>query len=75
MTSDGVTSDGGSELDLEGLQDSLLAPPCDPVTDITSVPTPDRVLVFTTVRLLGLLALCKNGAVDGTFSVSNIIFR
>ena len=28
---------------------------------------PERVLVFTTERLLGLLALCKRGSVDGTF--------
>ena len=27
----------------------------------------ERVLVFTTERLLGLLALCKRGSVDGTF--------
>ena len=31
---------------------------------------PKRVLVFTTVMLLGLLAVCKYGSVDGTFQSS-----
>ena len=69
MTSDGVMSDGGSEIDLQRLQNSLMPDQRDPVQDITSLPLPQRVLVFTTVKLLGLLALCKHGAVDGTFSV------
>ena len=74
MTSDGAASDSGAAssngrgIDMLSAQDSLLSTP-DPVTDITSVPTPNRVLVFTTVKLLGLLALCRRGAVDGTFSV------
>ena len=28
---------------------------------------PKRILVFTTLALLGLLAVCKRGSVDGTF--------
>ena len=73
LTSDGATSDGGAsnsglEIDLQSVQASLLSDTPDPITDMTSVPT-ERVLVFTTVKLLALLALCKRGAVDGTFSV------
>ena len=35
--------------------------------DEVPVENPPRVLVFTTVMLLALLAVCRNGCVDGTF--------
>ena len=35
--------------------------------DLTTVTTVPRVLVFTTIQLLGLLSVCVRGSVDGTF--------
>ena len=35
----------------------------------------ERVLVFTTLQLLGLLAVCKRGSVDGTFRFSTTLWK
>ena len=35
--------------------------------NVENAKKPKRVLIFTTVVMLGLLAVCKNGSVDGTF--------
>ena len=35
----------------------------------------ERVLVFTTLQLLGLLAVCKRGSVDGTFRCSTTLWK
>ena len=79
-SSDAMTSDDGLSqdvphaspinVDLQSLQESLLSTSnCHNLDDIdeASVATPERVLVFTTIALLGLLALAKRGSVDGTF--------
>ena len=75
MTSDdGLSQDGPHappiNVDLQSLQESLLSTSnCHNLDDVdeASVATPERVLVFTTIALLGLLALAKRGSVDGTF--------
>ena len=79
-SSDAMTSDDGLSHDvpsaplinvnLQSLQESLLSTSnCHNLDDVdeASVATPERVLVFTTIALLGLLALAKRGSVDGTF--------
>ena len=79
-SSDAMTSDDGLSqdvphaspinVDLQSLQESLLSTSnCHNLDDVdeASVATPERVLVFTTIALLGLLALAKRGSVDGTF--------
>ena len=79
-SSDAITSDDGLSRnvplpspindELRSLQESLLSTSnCQDLDDIdeASVPQPERVLVYTTVALLGLLALSKRGSVDGTF--------
>ena len=35
----------------------------------------DRVLVFTTVKLLGLLTVAKQGSVDGTFRSCTVLWK
>ena len=75
VTSEGIDTDDGLDavnrapshnVDLMSMQDSIFsATGID--GDLTSVPRQKRVLVFTTTKLLGLLALSRRGAVDGTF--------
>ena len=47
---------------LEGLNESSF--------DTADSPDPERVLIFTSLMLLGLLAICKKGSVDGTFKAA-----
>ena len=61
---DGVTSDDQEPLDLDIPHDV----PAENL-DISVAPSlPPRVLVFTSLTLLGLLSVAKCGSVDGTFS-------
>ena len=43
-------------------------------TELGDIPSPPRVLVFTTVELLGLLSRSRKASVDGTFKVSVTLF-
>ena len=73
------STDGGASIDgATGGEVSAAADECDDdleyqevaadsTIDVSKVKKPKRVLVFTTVVMLGLLAVCKNGSVDGTF--------
>ena len=66
-SSDGGSSGVGSSV---GDSEEEYGPTCESngeEDDDTPVANPPRVLVFTTVMLLALLAVCRNGSVDGTF--------
>jgi hypothetical protein len=54
----------------EGYEDATLND-----TDVNSSSKPKKVLVFTTLTLLGLLAMCRNGSVDGTFKSMTKMFK
>ena len=53
----------------EGYEDATL------MTDVNTSSKPKRVLVFTTLTLIGLLAMCRNGSVDGTFKSMTKMFK
>ena len=36
---------------------------------------PDRIFLFTTITLLGLMTVCKRGSVDGTFKAITRLWR
>ena len=54
------SNDGGDDLEYQEVA-------ADSTIDVSKVKKPKRVLVFTIVVMLGLLAVCKNGSVDGIF--------
>ena len=64
-TDDEVASSGD-----ENPLDDLLEALNESSFNISDSPDPKRVLVFTSVRLLGVLSVSKKGSVDGTFKSS-----
>ena len=76
-TDDAATSDDAATTDEAGTDDENVVADeddddvyqdvMDSTVNLENVANPPRVLVFTTVMLLGLLAVCKYGSVDGTF--------
>ena len=78
-TSDGATSDAATTDAATTTDDELNGEPLDDENDdyqdvsmastvnVGEEVVPKRVLVFTSLLLLGLLAVCKYGSVDGTF--------
>ena len=66
---DGATSDEGTgdedQADDHEDHDNLDSSPQS--MNSTEVAKPKRILIFTSLALLSLLSLCRNGSVDGTF--------
>ena len=68
---DGGTTDDAATTDEENVveeeDDDAYQDLGESTINLENIVNPPRVLVFTTVMLLGLLAICKFGSVDGTF--------
>ena len=65
LSVEGLTTDDDAEVEEDG--DDAYEELTESNINLETVKNPPRVLVFTTVLLLGLLAVCKYGSVDGTF--------